>query len=162
MNQKPKKSAFTSHIISNPNEGQRVFYLDLKKVLQRESVLETIGRIPANLSVDGKERPLLLSREIVDKIEFDHGPIFPENMVITADEWEYATTSVLGNPDKINLVKRVPNSHNYLLIAAVRINGFYVVTHFETKTSGNTNLKRLLERGNVISRGPSIGLTLPI
>lgn len=79
-------------------------------------------------------------------------------MIINIHDWEYATTNVLGNPDKINLIKSIPNSDNYLLIAAIRINGFFVLTHFETETKGDINLKRLLGRGNVISRGPSIGL----
>ncbi len=155
---KPKKSLFISKQIKDLNNEEKRHIKKLKKVLTKQSHIETIGYIPSNLSFDGKSRPLFLSREIVDKIELDHGPICPENMIINIFEWEYATTNVLGNPDKINLIKNIPYSDNYLLIAATRINGFFVLTHFETETKGNINLKRLLKRGNAISRGPSIGL----
>ncbi len=155
---KPKKSLFISKQIRNLNNKEIKYFKRLQKILCKQSHIETIGYVPRNLSYDNKVRPLILSREIVDKIEYDHGLICPENIIINIFDWEYATTNVLGNPDKINLIKNIPNSDNYLLIAAIRINGFFMLTHFETKTSGDTNLKRLLGRGNVLSRGPSIGL----
>jgi hypothetical protein len=157
-NKKPKKSLFISKQIRGLNNKEKRYNKKLKRLLSKDSQIENIGYIPSNLSHDNKERPLMLSREIVDKIEFDHGPICSENMIINIHDWEYATTDVLGNPDKINLIKNIPDLDNYLLIAAIRINGFFVLTHFETETKGDINLKRLLGRGNVISRGPSIGL----
>lgn len=157
-NKNPKKSLFISKQIRELNKQEKRYIKKLNKVLTKQSQIETIGYIPSHLSFDQKLRPLVLSREIVDKIESDHGPICPENMIINVFEWEYATTNVLGNPDKINLIKNIPGSDNYLLIAAIRINGFFVLTHFETETKGDINLKRLLKRGNAVSRGPSIGL----
>jgi hypothetical protein len=157
-NIKPKKSLFISKQIRELNNVEKIYCNKLYKILCKESHTETIGYIPGCLSFDEKKRPLILSREIVDKIESDHGPICAENMTINVFDWEYATTNVLGNPDKINIIKNIPNSDNYLLIAAIRINGFFILTHFETETSGDINLKRLLGRGNIISRGPSIGL----
>jgi len=157
-NKKPKKSLFISKQIRDLNNKEKEYFEKLQKVLCKESDIETIGYITSGLSYDKKERPLVLSREIVDKIEGDHGPICAPNMIINIFEWEYATMNVLGNPDKINLIKSIPGSDNYLLIAAIRINGFFILTHFETETKGDTNLKRLLGRGDVLSRGPSIGL----
>lgn len=157
-NKKPKKSLFISKQIRGLNKKENRYNKKLKRLLNKEVLIETIGYIPSRLSFDNKKRPLILSREIVGKIENDHGSICSENMIINIFEWEYATTNVLGNPNKINLIKNIPNTDNYLLIAAIRNNGFFVLTHFETKTKGDINLKRLLGRGNVISRGPSIGL----
>ena len=51
----------------------------------------------------------------------------------------------------------MPGTNNYFLIAANRYNGYYIVTHFETEAYNPKNLKRLLERGNVLNRGHSIG-----
>ncbi len=140
------------------NNEQNFFCDRLKLLLTRESALETLVYLPGSLSKDGKERPLVLSLEIVDKIQTDHGNIIPENLIYNAHEWEYATIDMDNNPDKINLVKLIPHSDNYLLIAANRDNGFYMVTHFETKTTSNRNLKRLLGRGNVLNRVPSVCL----
>ncbi len=155
---KPKKSLFIHGPIDILNRNEEMYYRRLKDVLINKSIMENIGYLSEKISEDNKQRPLLISRDIINKIETDHGSICAENMIINAHRWDYVTTNVLGNPDKINLIKQISNSENYLLIAAVRVNGFYIVTHFETKTSGSTNLKRLLRRGNVISRGPSIGL----
>jgi len=157
-NPKPKKSQFIHKNILPLNKHEELYLENLNKILENKSEIEIIGYIPNSFSHDNIERPLFLSREIIDKIESDHGKIYPENIIINVHRWENATTNVLGNPDKINIIKYIPNSDNYLLIAAVRINGYYMVTHFEIETYGNTNLKRLLSRGNVISRGPSIGL----
>ncbi len=156
---KPKKSLFISKQIRNLNSEEKIYLENLKKVLNKESDIETIGNIPGYLCFDKKERPLILSREIVDKIENDHGSICSQNMIINIFEWEYATTNVLGNPDKINLIKNIPDSDNYLLVAAVRINGFFVLTHFEIEAKNGNNLKRLLDRGSVLNRVSSIACT---
>ena len=155
---KPKKSIFIHEPIHTLNKNEEMYLWKLKDIIKYKSTYENIGYVPGSLSEDNKIRPLILSRNILHKIQSDHGRICPENIVINAHRWEHATTNVLGNPDKINLIKTIPDSKNYLLIAAVRVNGFFILTHFETKTSGSTNLKRLLGRRNVISRGPSIGL----
>lgn len=155
---KIKKSLFISKQLKSLNNKEKKYYKRLKKLLDKESALEIIGYVPNNISYDGKKRPLILSRSIVEKIEFDHGPICAENMIINAFEWEYALVYKYKDIDKINLIKQIPNSFNYLLIAANRDNGFFIVTYFETKSINNKNLKRLLGRGNVISRGPSVCL----
>ncbi len=158
-NKKSKKSLFISNQIRDLNNKEKRYNKKIKKLLNKDSQIENIGYIPSNLSHDNKERRIVLSREIVDKIEFDHGPICSENMIINIHDWEYATTNVLGNPDKINLIKSIPNSDNYLLIAAIRINGFFVLTHFETEAKNGNNLKRLLDRGSVVNRVSSIACT---
>ena len=158
-NKKPKKSLFISKQIRNLNNKEKRYNKKLKRLLNKNIRIENIGYIPDYLSYDNKERPLILSREIVDRIENDHGPICSENMIVNIHDWEHATTHVLGNPDKINLIKNIPDSNNYLLIAAIRINGFFILTHFETEAKNGNNLKRLLDRGSVVNRVSSIACT---
>ena len=111
-----------------------------------------IGGIPAFMCEDDKEHPLVLDKFIVDKIRRDHGNIMAENLVINVYDWDFGTKNVDKNPDKINLVKRIPNSLNHLVVAANRNNGFYIVTHFEVVTKSPKELKRLLKRGDVLDR----------
>ena len=151
-----KKSQFTTKILKNLKDEQIFFSERVKLLLNRESALETLVHLPGNLSEDGKVRPLVLSLEIVDKIQADHGDILPENLILNAHEWEFATTNVDEKIDRINLIKRIPDSDNYLIIAASRDNGFYMLTHFETVSTNGNNLKRLLKRGSVISRVSSV------
>ncbi len=157
-NQKFKKSAFISKQIFNLTNKQERYNKKLKRLLSYKSNLETIGYLSSNLSFDNKERPLHLSREIVDKIESDHGPICAENIIINTHKWEYLILNFDKNVDRINIIKLVPNSNNYLVLAANRDNGFYIVTYFETRSLNEKNLKRLLGRGNVVSRVPSVCL----
>jgi hypothetical protein len=157
-NQKPKKTPFISKQIRSLNKMEMIYLYRLNQVINHKSNKESIAYLPYNVSIDNKIRSLIISREIIDKIEFDHGPICAENMIINAHEWDYIITNVDNNIDRINILKLIPGSNNYLLIAANRDNGFFIVTHFETKSNNNKNLKRLLGRGNVISRVPSVCL----
>lgn len=154
----PKKSAFIHGQLFQLHHKYRKQYKNIKKIVDGLSCIETIGHIPKNLSNDNKKRPIILSKEIIQKIENDHGKICIENLIVNVHEWEYAVVYPYKNIDKINLIKTIPNSHNYLIVAANRINGFYIVTHFETKSKNDKNLKRLLGRGNVVNRGPSVCL----
>ncbi|MBC7981449.1 hypothetical protein H7X65_00030 [Candidatus Parcubacteria bacterium] len=158
-NKKSEKSLFISKQIRGLRNKENRYCKKLKRLLNKESMMATIGYVPGNVSVDGEERSLFLSREIVNKIENDHGPICPENMIITVFEWEYAIVNVDNKPDRINLLKTIPESENYLVIAANRYNGFYTVTHFETESKNGNNLKRLLKRGNVVNRVSSVACT---
>lgn len=154
-NKKPKKSLFISKQIRDLNNKEKRYNKKLKRLLNKETGIETIGYIPSSLSFDNKERPLVLSREIVDKIENDHGLFCSENIVINTHDWDYFILNFDKNIDRINIIKLIPDSDNYLLTVANRDNGFYMVTHFETVSSDQKNLKRLLGRGNVVSRVPS-------
>lgn len=153
-----KKSSFIHGPLLSVSRDNK-FLKSITNILNNTSTVEIVGFVPGNISKDGKKRPLMLSKNIVDKIESDHGQLCPENLFFTAHYWEYAVTSVDRKIDRINLIKQIPNSDNYLLIAANRDNGFYIVTHFETESKNGNNLKRLLKRGNVINRVSSVACT---
>lgn len=130
----------------------------IKNILKNSSIYENIGYVPGKASKDGKERSLILSKKIIKKIQLDHGVVCPDNIVINAHRWDYIVSYLYDKVDKIMLIKQIQNSHNYLVLAANRNNGFYIVTHFEVEAINDKNLKRRLGRGNVLSRGPSICL----
>lgn len=140
------------------NKKENKFLLNINKIIHNKSNLEIIGYVDNKLSYDNKKRPLYLSIDIINKITLDHGNICFENMIINAHRWDLGLMYNYENIDKINLIKLIPESNNYILIAANRNNGFFIVTHFETVSKDNKNLKRLLGRGRVISRGPSVCL----
>ncbi len=151
-------SAVAKQVISSGPKTQfasgpiRPVTLEEKPVVEKIKALtmgaaktEVIAHTPGFVSADGKERPLLLSQEIVKKIQGDHGPIVPENLAINANNWDFAIKNVDKNPDKINLIKKIPNSENFLTIGANRDNGFYTVTQYETLAKTSDKLKRLLQ-----------------
>ena len=121
-----------------------------------------VAVVPAFLSQDGQKRDLVFSKMIADKIRGDHGEFLPENFVINANDWDGALVNMRSfrngileppNSNRINLIKKVPDSSTFLLIAAEKQNGFFVLTHFGTVMSGGNELKSLLGRGDLI--GPT-------
>ena len=156
--QTPKKSEFITKQIRTLNKMEMIYLYRLNQVINHKSNRDSIAYIPSEASKDNKIRQLIISREIIDKIQSDHGSICAENMIINAHGWDYILKYNFEDIEKINLIKIIPNSYNFLLIAANKDNGFFIVTHFETKSNNNKNLKRLLGRGDVISRGPSVCL----
>jgi CRISPR/Cas system-associated protein endoribonuclease Cas2 len=155
-NKKPKKSEFISKQIKPLNKMEMIYLHRLNQVINNKSEKESIAYTPSEVSEDGKIRQLIISKKIIDKIQSDHGKICAENMIINAHEWDYCVLNVDEKPDRINLVKIIPNSNNYLIIAADKSNGFFAVTHFETESKNGNNLKRLLKRGNVLNRVSSV------
>jgi hypothetical protein len=154
---KNKKSNFIHKTkIHDLKDGQIIYLNNLKKIINGDSELEIIGYIPNHVSEDEKFKPMVLSLVILNKIQIDHDNICPENIILNIDEWDFYITNVDNKPDRINLIKIIPDSDNYLLIAANRDNGYYIVTHFETESKNGNNLKRLLKRGNVLNRVSSV------
>lgn len=145
-------SKFVSPQIRETTTQENVYLGNLKEIKNGDVDIETIGRAPAVLSRDSKARPIVLSKTILGKIESVHGNINEPNLIINTNDWDMALKNVDKNPDKINLVKKIPNSENYLVTSAVRNNGFFMITHFETIVTMGNELKSLLGRGDLISK----------
>ncbi len=111
-----------------------------------------IATIPGFISFDGRERVLVFSAFIALKILGDHGTFHGENLLVSANEWDFIVKNIQGNPDKINLIKIIPETGNFLLIGAIRDNGFFMLTHFETIVVTGNELKNLLKRGDALDR----------
>ncbi len=158
MVEKDKKTRFATGKMRKlrKKEGRRLQALNL--LIFRKTRIAVVASIPAFVSSDGKPRDLIFSQMILDKVVRDHGEFIPENFVINANDWDAVLRNILDThtgerrSDKINLLKRIPRTGNYLLIAANKDNGFFIVSHFETLDSDGTKLKSLLGRGELFSK----------
>lgn len=113
----------------------------------------SLAQVPAEAFFDGKARPLELTTDRYAKIFQKHGPFNHENLIATANDWDYMIKDLNGEEGHINLIKELPDGSS-LLIGAKRDNGALVVTHFEPTKS----LKKVLDDakengGEVITRG---------
>jgi hypothetical protein len=153
MKTKSTKTCFVSLQIRELTKEERKALDVVRDVLCGRVQRDVIGKILACLSIDNKDRPLVLDKLIVDKIRRDHGNIVAENLVINVHDWDFGIRNMDGNPDRINLIKMIPNSNNYIVIGAIRNNGFYMVTHYEAfPKKGSNKLKSLLGRGDLLDR----------
>jgi hypothetical protein len=150
MKTKSSKTYFVSLQIRELTKEERLALDVVRDVLCGRADREVIGKIPACLSIDNKDRPLVLDKSIVNKIRGDHGNIVAENLVINVHDWDFGIKNMDKDPDKITLVKTIPSSQNYLIAGAKRDNGFFMVTHFEVITKFPRKLKHLLKRGDVL------------
>lgn len=139
-----KKSLFKSPVIRELYENEIKQRTKVRLVLLGKRKKAIIAILPELISHDGKSRPLILHKDIVMKIENDHGKIILENLIINANDWDYVIKNVNGNKDKINLIKILPNTPYFLTIGANRFNGFFTVTHYESRPKTDQTLKNLL------------------
>lgn len=142
---KSKKSAFVSEAIRELNDIEEYYKYKISSMIIYDLKTCTLSLLPPFVSHDGKRRSLILSNNIIKKIENGHGKIIIENLIINANNWDYVIKNVKGNVDKINLIKLIPNSTHFLTIGANRINGYFIVTHYESSPKKHTTLKNLLQ-----------------
>lgn len=152
---KPKsspKSSFKTLALRALTPQENSSLIRVNSVLNGESKTEIIAHTPGFVANDGKERPLVFSSDIANKIK-NHGDVVPENLVLNANDWDYAIKNVDGNPDKINLIKKIPGGNDFLVIGANRDNGFFTVTHFEYTSKNGRELKNLLQnKGDALDK----------
>ncbi len=162
---KTGKSSFSVPAVRDLTTQENSSLEKVNAVLKGQSDTEVIAHTPGFIAQDGKSRPLIFSKETAQKIKDFHGDMVPENFVLNANDWDFALKNVkdksgVVNPDKINLIKLLPNSDKFLLIGANRDNGFFTVTHFEYKPKTKNELKNLLQnKGDALDRSgrtPSI------
>lgn len=144
-NKKAKKSLFTSLTIRELNTTENYYREKIKSMLLGDFEACTISMLPAFVSNDEKSRSLILKKEIINKIQNDHGRIIYENLIINANNWDYVIRNVEGNVDKINLIKIIPDTPYFLTIGANRVNGYFIVTHYESRPKKINTLKNLLK-----------------
>jgi|GEM_PF-2836806 len=146
-----KKSLFQTPPLRGLHQNEEILYAKVNLLLCRKRRKSLVAILPEFVSYDNKSRPLFLHVDIVNKIERDHGKIILENLIINANSWDYVVKNVDGNKDKINLIKKIPNTTYFLLIGANRVNGFFIVTHFESRSENIDKLKNLLQRGDFLT-----------
>ena len=147
-----KKSLFINKTIRNL-KGNEIFYLqNLESLINEVKNFCTIGYIDKILSCDEKIRQLILSKEVLVKIQNKHGKINPVNLIINANDWDIAIKNIDRTLGKICLIKYVPQSDNIFIIGAIRKNGFFILSHYEVEITQDNQLKSLLGRGDVFRK----------
>ncbi len=149
---KQGKTPFKSGKIRELLESEKYLSQEIKKVIDGEHQECKVANIPKFISFDNKERSLILDKDIAFKIIKDHGDFSIENLIINAHDWQYVKINVDGNPDRINLVLQVNRTEGFLRIGAVRINGYFTLTHYENIPRNSQSLKNFLKGGNVLDR----------
>ena len=124
--------------------------VDLIKIGELEK--GTLAKVPEIAFNDWKVRPLELTTEVYEKTFKKHWPFSHENLIATANDWDYLIKDLNGVEGHINLIKELPDG-SALLLWAKRKNWAFITTHFEPTKS----LKKVLEDaknngGEVIER----------
>jgi len=150
-NKKTKRLLFISKQIRKLTRTEDKYIINIFEILQGKKEQNIITYLPDYISYDNKIRPLILNKDIIIKIENKHGKIPIENLLINAHDFDYALINFDNIKEKINLIKLIPDSNNFLLISAIKINGYFMLTHFETEVLKDNELKSLLGRGELVS-----------
>lgn len=145
INKKLKKTLFISPSIRELNSAENYYKEKINLMTKCDLITCVISLLPSFVSQDNKTRPLILHKKIIEKIEKSHGNITFENLIINANNWDYVIRNVEGNIDKINLIKIIPDTSYFLTIGANRVNGYFVVTHYESRPKKINTLKNLLK-----------------
>lgn len=149
---KKEKSLFKSAQIRLLFDGEQVLARELAVFAEDDRSEISLALLPGIISFDLKPRFLFIAKEILNKILSDHGMFTIENLIITLADWDYVLQNVKGDPDRINLIKKIPNSNNFFVVGAKRINGFFMLTYFEYSSKYGNELKNLLEKGDALDR----------
>lgn len=149
-----KKSLFNHKAIRKLKNEESKYLEGVQNLLDSNLDTAIISYIPGFFSNDGNSRPLILTKEIVIKIEKKHGKINPGNLLINANDWNIAIKNIDKTVGKICLIKEIPNSKDILLIAALQRNGYFILSHYEVEILKDNQLKSLLGRGGFLERMP--------
>lgn len=147
-----KKSLFISKSIRPLTTEESTYLKGVEEILQGKIDTAIISYVPKYISRDSTHRPLILTKEVVIKIRKKHGEINPINLIITAHNWDIIIKHMDNIPEKICIVKYIPNSDNILLVGAFRRNGYFILSHYEVQITQPNQLKSLLGRGDVIRK----------
>lgn len=147
-----EKSPFKTQKLRDLSDHENEMLGNIKQIIQGDTHKDNIGLLPGFISQDSQARPLVIGIEILQKVFGDHGLFDLHNFVINITSWEYVLVGVDGDRERINLIKIIPKSNNFLLIAARRANGYFMLTHFEIISKNGNELKNLLKRGDVLDR----------
>lgn len=147
-----KKSQFQNKSIRELTKTELKYLKGAENILDLNIDKVIISEVPKQLSDDCVSRPLILTKQTVTKITNKHGKINPVNLLINANDWDIAIMNMDKISGKICLIKKIPGSENILLIAALRVNGYFVLSHYEVEVLKDNQLKSLLGRGDVFRK----------
>ena len=119
------------------------------KIVNREGDNLEVGRIDWKVAYDGKERPAIFSQAIQNKIVWDHW-LDKVNLLATVNQPDYIIKNVDGKADKINIIKKIEWTNDFVLIAADRQNGYFILSNYEVKSRNSKRLIKSLSRWEVV------------
>ena len=119
------------------------------KIVNREGDNLEVGRIDWKVAYDGKERPAIFSQAIQNKIVWDHW-LDKANLLATVNQPDYIIKNVDGKADKINIIKKIEWTNDFVLIAADRQNGYFILSNYEVKSRNSKRLIKSLSRWEVV------------
>lgn len=119
------------------------------KIVNREGDNLEVGRIDWKVAYDGKERPAIFSQAIQNKIVWDHW-LDKANLLATVNQPDYIIKNVDGKADKINIIKKIEWTNDFVLIAADRQNGYFILSNCEVKSRNSKRLIKSLSRWEVV------------
>ena len=108
-----------------------------------------VWKVQAWIAYDWKERPAIFSQDIRYKLDRDHG-IDKWNLLWTLDKPDYIIKNMNNDENKINIIRKIPWTNDYVLIWANRNNWYFIVTNYEVhKNNANqimNDIKRLVNK----------------
>lgn len=119
------------------------------KIVNREGDHLEVGRIDWKVAYDGKERPAIFSQAIQNKIVWDHW-LDKANLLATVNQPDYIIKNVDGKADKINIIKKIEWTNDFVLIGADRQNGYFILSNYEVKSRNSKRLIKNLSRWEVV------------
>jgi hypothetical protein len=104
-----------------------------------------VGRVSPNVSKAAariRDLDIVLNRDNVQNINQKHGAVPSENLVLTINKPDHVVffpNAGKGNRDMINFVRELPGGEN-IIVGAIRVNGFAIVTAYETSRQNLSSL----------------------
>ena len=121
------------------------------KVINWEAKELPVWRIDWSLADDGQERDAIFSEATNTKVDRDHW-IDKSNLLWTINKPDYIIKDLdrakAENPEtykeKINLIRKIPWTNNFVLVAAERQNWFFILTNYEVhRNNANKMMKEI-------------------
>lgn len=137
-NRKWNKQQFTNTYEYPLQENSKKYLSNLDDLIEQKVDSAELARITWKAYKDGKERPLILTEGILWHTFASHWAFSKKNLLETANNPNYIIVNYWNVEGQINLIKKLPNTSDFLIIWAKRQNGSFMTTHFQ-KITGNKN-----------------------
>ena len=137
-NRKWNKQQFTNTYEYPLQENSKKYLSNLDHLIEQKVDSAELARITWKAYKDGKERPLILTEGILWHTFESHWAFSKTNLLETANNPNYIIINYWNVEGQINLIKKPPNTLDFLIIWAKRQNGSFMTTHFQ-KITGNKN-----------------------
>ncbi len=105
-----------------------------------------LGKIQEGIIGDGKYGKIRINTETTDKIFQKHWPFYLENLIATANNWDFVVENRWGIDGKINLIKQFSNNQGVILAGNIDADGVFSVTFYEPKNDIKTLVEKEIQK----------------